>query len=61
MCKWLRGEESACQAEDGLIPGLGISLEKEEAAHSSILAWEIHGLRSLAAYSPWGPKELDMT
>ena len=31
----------AKQKTVGLIPGLGISLEKEEAAHSSILAWEI--------------------
>ena len=23
------------------------------AAHSSILAWRIHGQRSLAGYSPW--------
>ena len=26
------------------------------AIHSSILAWEIHGQRSLAGYSPWGHK-----
>ena len=26
-------------------------LEKEMATHSSILAWEIHGQRSLAGYS----------
>ena len=25
------------------------------------LAWRIHGQRSLAGYSPWGCKELDMT
>ena len=31
------------------------------ATHSSILAWEINGQRSLAGYSPWGPKESDMT
>ena len=31
-------------------------LEKGKAAHSSILAWRIHGL-----YSPWGRKELNMT
>ena len=31
------------------------------ATHSSILAWKIHGQRSLAGYSPWGLKELDMT
>ena len=42
------GEESACNAGDlGLIPGLGTSLEKEMATHSSIPAWRIHGQRSL--------------
>ena len=34
-------------------------LKKEMATHSSILAWRIHGQRSLAAYSPQSPKELD--
>ena len=29
--------------------------------HSSILAWEIHGQRNLADYSPWGYKESDTT
>ena len=42
------GKESACNARDlGLIPGLGRSLEKGKAAHSSILAWRspwIHGV-----------------
>ena len=34
------GEESACNVEDlGSLPGLGRSLEKEMAIHSSILAW----------------------
>ena len=34
------GKESACNARDpGSIPGWGISLEKEMATHSSILAW----------------------
>ena len=39
------------------------SLEKGLATHSSILAWRIqfHGQRSLEGYSPWGPKESDMT
>ena len=33
---------SACNAGDlGLIPGLGNSLEKEVATHSSTLAWKI--------------------
>ena len=36
-------------------------LEKGMATHSSILAWRIHGQRSLAGYSPWGCKESDTT
>ena len=51
------------------VPSLGGEdlLEEEMAIHSSTLAWEIpgHGIqqeqRSLAGYSPWGPKELAMT
>ena len=44
-----------------MIPGSGKFLEKEMATHSSILAWEIPGQRSLVGYSLWGRKELDMT
>ena len=33
-------------------------LKKEMATYSSILAWESHGQRSLAGYSPWGLKSL---
>ena len=36
-------------------------LEKEMATHSSILAWEIHGQRSLVGYNPWVHKESDRT
>ena len=46
---WLSGKNTSASAGDmGSIPGLGRSLEKEMATHSSILAWEIHGQRSLA-------------
>ena len=31
------------------------------ATHFSILAWRIHGQRSLAGYSPWGHKESHTT
>ena len=35
-------KESTCQAGDpGSIPGLGRSMEKEMATHSSVLAWKI--------------------
>ena len=36
-------------------------LEEGMPTHSSILAWRIHGQRSLAGYSPWGRKESEMT
>ena len=36
-------------------------LKKEMAAHSSTLAWEVHGQRSPLGCSPWAPTELDMT
>ena len=36
-------------------------LEKGMATHSSILIWRILWQKSLAGYSPWGYKELDMT
>ena len=49
------GKESACSVGDpGLIPGLGRSLEKGMATHSSILAWRIR-------FSLWRHKELDTT
>ena len=36
-------------------------LEEEMATHPSTQPGESHGQRSLAGYSPWGRKELDMT
>ena len=36
-------------------------LEKEMAAHSSILAWEIHGQRKLEGYSPGVAEDLDLS
>ena len=35
-------------------------LEKGMSTHSSILAGESHGQRSLAGSSPWGQKESDI-
>ena len=53
------GKDSACNAGNpGSIPGLGRSLEKEMATHSSILAWKIPWQRSLACYSPWGSQRV---
>ena len=55
------GKESTCNGRDlGSIPGLGRSLEKRTATHSSIPAWRIPWTDELC-YSPWGHKESDMT
>ena len=57
------GKESACNARDpGSIPGLG----RSPGEGYGYLLWyslprEFHGQRSLADYSPWGHKELNMT
>ena len=40
MVQWVKNPP-ANAGDLGLIPGLGRSLEKEMAIHSSILAWEI--------------------
>ena len=57
---WLRWKESVCNAGDpGLIPGLERSTGRGYGTHSSILAREFHGLRSLMGYCPWGCKESD--
>ena len=60
--------------DSGSNPGVGISPNPGRSSkiskilqdpcmvtHSSILAWRIHGQRSLVGYSPWGHKEADMT
>ena len=54
-------KESACKAGDlGSIPGLGRS---SGGGHGNPLIFleNPHGQRSLAGYSPWVHKELDMT
>ena len=38
------------------LPGLGTSLEKEMATHSSTLPEKSYGWRSLVDYGPWGRK-----
>ena len=56
-------EELTCQCKrlKGSIPGWGKSPEEAVATHSSILAWRIPRIKSLAGCSPWGRTELDMT
>ena len=59
----LYGKESACKAGDlGSIPRLGRSPgEGTGNPLQYALPGEFHGQRSLTGYSPWGPKELDVT
>ena len=40
------------------VPGSGRSPEGGIATHSSFLAWEIPGQRSLVGYSPWSHKRV---
>ena len=47
--------------EAGSTPEMEDPLEEGMATHSSILAWESHGQRSLVGYSIQGGKELDTT
>ena len=57
------GKASACNVGDlDLIPGSGRSPgEGNDNPLQYSLAGKSHGQRSLAGYSPWGHKELDMT
>ena len=62
LTQWLSGKESACNAGDadmwvGFL-GQEDPLEEEMVTHSSILAWRIHGQRSLVGNSPWGHKRV---
>ena len=58
----LDGKEACDVGDLGLIPGLGRSPGGE---HGNPLQYSClenpHGQRSLAGYSPWGCRELDMT
>ena len=57
---WLGDRESACQCRRlGFDPWVRkIPLEKELATHSSILAWEICGQKTLVSCSPWDRKRV---
>ena len=56
------GKSTACNAGDpGSIPGLGGSLEKEMATHSSILAWRILWTEQPDRLQSMGSQESDST
>ena len=55
-------KESACSAGDrGSIPGLGRSLAKEMASHSSIFAWRVPWTEEPGGLQSMGLQESDMT
>ena len=53
------GKESACKTDPDSISGLGRSLEKEMATHSSVLACRIPGTGEPCRL--WGHTESDTT
>ena len=54
------GKESACNAGDlGSIPGLGRSLGKGMATHSSILAWRISWTEEPGRLQSMGSQRVD--
>ena len=58
----LEGRESICNSGDaGWIPGLGRFPGEGNSYPSVFLPGESQGHRSLAGYSPWSHKELDIT
>ena len=59
--QWLSSKETACNAEDAGDPGWEDPLKEGMATHCSILAWRIHGQKSLVGYNPCGCKESNMT
>ena len=60
---WLSGKKNLSAMQETRVQSLAWKdpLEKEMARHSSILAWRIPWMRSLAGYSPWECKESDTT
>ena len=63
VAHWYRIHLPVQEMQETWVRSLGRedSLEEEMATHSSILAWKVHGQRSLVGYSPWGHTESDMT
>ena len=62
---WLSSKESVCNAGDigdtGSIPGREDPWRMKWKPTPVILPVKSYGQRSLAGYSPWGHKDLDMT
>ena len=63
MAQWVKNPSEMPQTQETWVRILGQedSLEKELQPTPVFLPKKAHGQRSLAGYSPWGCKELDMT
>ena len=66
LCRWHRGKEPICQCRRHkrlrFNPLFGKIPWRRKWKHTpGFLPGESHGQRSLVGYSPWGPKESDMT
>ena len=63
LTRWHNGKESACRCRSlGFNPCFGkIPWRRKWLATPVLLPGEFHQQWSLAGYSPWGHKELDMT
>ena len=61
--KWLRGKKLACECRRcGFDPWIGkIPWRRKWPPSPEFLLGKFHGQRSLAGYSPWGCKDLDMS
>ena len=63
MTQWVQNLPAMQETQETWVQPLGLEdpLEKEMATHSSILAWKIHGQRSLTGTSPCDHTESDTT
>ena len=66
ISRWFRGKESACQCrrcrKHGYDPGVGkIPSRRKWQSTPVFLPRKFHGQNSLAGYSPWGCKEVNMS
>ena len=57
---WFSGKEPNLPMQETWVRSLGQE-DPGEGIGSSLKQGQSHGQRSLAGYSPWGRKELDMT
>ena len=61
-CRWILYQLSHQRRRPGFSPWVGKTPWRRERLLTPVFSpGEPHGQRSLAGYSPWGPKDLDVT